>query len=412
MRTELSEALQQLEGLLARVPAPLRGTVQARLAELRRLLLDQRPPRFALVGRRGSGKSSLINAILGAPVAVVGHETATTGAARWQRHEGALGELEILDTRGLQEGSRPIEADPAATAEASILTALRATAPDAVLFVVKATEADAAIDADLDALGRIVDAIGAAHGFRPPVVAVLTHADTVEPKNAPLHRPDAADPDDLAEKTARVRRLEDHVLAALRARTALAPHVVAAIGVSSYLSWRRDGTVRDDERWRIDTLLGFLLGELPDEARVAFARLSQVRAVQRDLARQIVNACAAVAGGIAVTPIPVADSVPLTLLQVQMITMIGYVAGRRLDARGVAEFVAGLGLQAGATMGFREVARALLKFVPVAGTAANAAVAAAGTKALGEAAIAYFVDGADWGKVRAVARSAGDPRDA
>ena len=46
----------------------------------------------------------------------------------------------------------------------------------------------------------------------------------------------------------------------------------------------------------------------------------------------------------------------------------------------------------GAGFGFRAVARELLDLVPVAGWAVKGAVAYAGTKAVGEAAVRYFDD--------------------
>lgn len=400
MREELSQAVDGLEALLQRLPGPARAGVVERLGELRRLVLDQRPPRFALVGRRGAGKSSLINAVFGREVAPVGHERATTGRARWERYQGALGELEILDTRGLQEGAAPSEDDPAPSAEASILAALEATAPDALLLVVKATEVDAAIHADLDALARIADRVARAHHHRVPLVAVLTHADTVEPKNVALHRPDEAEPADLAEKLDRVSRLEALLRERVALHPALAADLVTVTAVSAYQSWRADGSLRADERWRIDRLLGFLLEELPEEAAVGLARLSQLRALRRDVARRVVNATAVVAGGVAAVPIPVADLVPITALQVQMVVAVAHIGGRSLDARGVAEFLAGLGLQTGAAIGLRQLARQLVKLLPGVGTAASAAVASAGTKAIGEAAIAWFVDGADRAEAR------------
>lgn len=400
LREEISETLRLLEDLLAKVPGPLRGEVVSHLAELRKLLLDQRAPRFALVGRRGSGKSSLINAIFGSPVSTVGHETATTGQARWERYAGPLGELEILDTRGLQEGSRPAEADPARTAEVSILTALEQYPPDVFLFLVKATEADAAILGDLEGLERICGRLSALHGHRPPVVAVLTQCDLVEPKNVRLHARDEEPLEDYAEKVERIERIRRHLDGKISERAALRDDLVRVVPISAYLSWRRDGAIRADERWNIDGLLTYLLDELPDEGKVEMVRLSQVTALRAALARRIVHACAALAATIAAVPIPVADVLPLTALQVQMVLLIGHIGGRQVDLRAAAEFFAGLGVHAAAGVGLREVARALVKLIPGAGSVASAVVATAGTKAIGEAAIAYFIGGADLRQAR------------
>ncbi|HYO73438.1 MAG TPA: GTPase [Archangium sp.] len=65
-----------------RVPDPLARDIRQKIAHLRALLLEQRLPNLILVGRRGAGKSSLINAFFGAHVAEVGHVKAQTGQGR------------------------------------------------------------------------------------------------------------------------------------------------------------------------------------------------------------------------------------------------------------------------------------------------------------------------------------------
>jgi len=53
-----------------------------------------------------------------------------------------------------------------------------------------------------------------------------------------------------------------------------------------------------------------------------------------------------------------------------------------------------MGANVGIGFALREAARAVVKLMPVAGNLVSAAVAFAGTLAIGEAAIAYFIDGA------------------
>lgn len=63
-QTQMSESLKRLEALLDKSPIPeiaLRD-LKNKINDLRQLIIEKRSPRFALVGRRGSGKSSLINA--------------------------------------------------------------------------------------------------------------------------------------------------------------------------------------------------------------------------------------------------------------------------------------------------------------------------------------------------------------
>src|SRR5579863_6686752 len=196
----LARAITRLEELLERLPLDVAKDLRLRIATLRTVLLEKRPPALVLVGRRGAGKSSMVNALFGAKVAELGHVTAQTGKGRWYQYERGGGTLSILDTRGVQEGSAPAEADVAKSALESIAIELRAQAPDIVVFVAKASEVDAAIDADLDALEHVYDEIRRAHRLEPPLIVVVTHCDLLEPKNVRLHEPERETPEDLEEK--------------------------------------------------------------------------------------------------------------------------------------------------------------------------------------------------------------------
>ncbi len=77
-----------------------------------------------------------------------------------------------------------------------------------------------------------------------------------------------------------------------------------------------------------------------------------------------------------------------------LVTTIGYVSGRSLTKDTALEFLAATGVNVGAGLVLRETARAFLKLLPGVGSIASAAVAFAGTMAIGEAAAAYFIDGA------------------
>ncbi|GAB3336201.1 hypothetical protein GCM10027299_45980 [Larkinella ripae] len=402
LQSQLSEVLQKLESLLERVPEKVSKEVRQQIQEFRQLLVDTRAPRFALVGRRGSGKSSLINAIFGQKVAEVGHEKAQTGAATWWPYSGELGSIDILDTRGLQEGSRPDEADRAASPIESILTALNEKAPDMILFLIKATEADAGIDHDLDALKIISQTVEKVHTYRPPVLVVATHCDTLEPKNVRLHQPNDEDPEDLQEKRDRVAVIENLLKAKFEADLYLKESLITVLGVSSYQSWKND-VLRSDERWRIDTLLDFIFNELPKEGKLAFARLSQIQTLQESIANRLTQIVAAICGGIAAVPIPFGDIVPITALQIALISAIAYVAGRQLSPETAKEFLTAIGATISAGLVLREVARASIKFLfPGGGSVISAGIATSATLGIGKAAIAYFIQNANIEQARQI----------
>jgi uncharacterized protein (DUF697 family)/predicted GTPase len=391
-RVSTDDPIQKLETILDRLPKRITKNLREEIAHLKDLLFNKRNPRFALVGRRGSGKSSLVNAIFGEDIAIVGHEGAQTGKATWHSYTGKLGTLELLDTRGLQEGSDPNEEDDAETPEDSVVRALEEKSPDAILFLVKATEVDAAIDGDVEGLDAISRRVLSHNGFVPPVFGVLTHCDQVEPQDVKLHRPEEELERDLQEKHDRIRRLETHLKQKIESDSKHAGDLVGVLGVSAYQSWRSDGSRRSDRRWHIDRLVEILIEKLPNEAKVEFARLSRIRKTQHGISLLIANGTATVCAGIASTPIPLSDIAPITGLQVLMISSIGYVYGEDLSMESARKFLTAIGANVGAGYALREAARALIRFLPGLGNAISAGIAYASTVGIGKVASEYFAN--------------------
>lgn len=401
----MARALERLEELLERLPLDVARDLRARLATLRTVVLDKRPPALVLVGRRGAGKSSLVNALFGAKVAELGHVTAQTGRGRWYDIERDGGSMSILDTRGVQEGSTPAEGDESRSAVDSIALEVRAKPADLVVFVAKASEVDAAVDRDLDALERVLDVLRQAQLAEPPLVAIVTHCDLLEPKATRLHEAQAEPDDDVREKLGHVAAAERSLAEKIDQRGRLRERHVSTLGVSCYMSFRPDGTLRADERWRVGDLALALFRNLPDTGRAELARVTRARAVQDELALTLTKAAAGVCAGIAAAPIPLADIVPLTTMQVGLVASIAWIAGRSLDRRGASEFLASLGANMGAAFMLREAVRALLKVIaPGGGPIVSAAVAFSGTMAIGAAARAYFIGGASLADARRLFR--------
>ena len=403
----LARTIERIEQLLERLPLDVAKDARLRIAMLRMVLLEKRPPALVLVGRRGAGKSSVVNALFGAKVAELGHVTAQTGKGRWYKYERGGGSMSILDTRGVQEGSVPAEADTAKTALESIAIELRAQAPDVVVFVAKASEVDAAIDADLDALEHVYDEIRRAHRLEPPLIAVVTHGDLLEPKATRLHLAAREPEAEVDEKKRHVAAAEQALARKIDARDKLRPRLVATLGTSVYMSWKSDGALRSDERWRVDDHAVTLFRHLPDASRAELARATQVRAIQEDLATSLTQATAAVCAGVGAAPIPFADTIPLTALQTGLVAGIAWIGGRSADKKGTMEFVGALSANLGLALGLREGFRQLMKIIaPGGGSIVSATIAFTGTMAIGAAAKAYYIRGVSMAGARRVFRRA------
>lgn len=388
----LARSLRRIEDFLGLLPHALVGDARQRLARVRAIMLERRPPVLALVGRRGSGKSSLVNAFFGANVATVGHLRAQTAGGKYYDYESERGVLTILDTRGVQEGSTPDGAPVRGSALDALLNEVGKKCPDLLLFLVKASEIDAAIDGDLDALEHIVREVERVHRRRPQIIGIATHCDLLEPKGVALDRPESGTVEEREEKLNWVAAAERELVAKIKNRGSLTGQLSFVVGVASYLSFDASGRIRSDERWRIGELASRAFEHLPEEAKATFARVAQVKRLQEDIAIDLTRVMAGLSSIVAATPVPVADLIPITSLQVSLVAIIAWLGGRSLDGKAASEFLAALGVNVGAAFVFREGARALVKFVfPGGGSIVSGIVAFGGTMAIGAAATRYFL---------------------
>jgi uncharacterized protein (DUF697 family) len=315
-------------------------------------------------------------------VAEVGSVLSTTGQPTWYTARSPHGDLRVLDTRGLGDRTQP-EAANFRHALDEIRASLSKDFPDAILFLIKAKEADAHIAEDIANVREIRRFLRDKHRYDAPVVAVVTQVDELDPKRVEPPYEDAA-------KQQNIRTAVEAVEAALREQGV---DLARVIPVSAYAEYGTDGRRTYNNFWNIDVLVEYLVEVLPQSAQVQMARLSRVKRVQAKAARRLTGAAATIAAGIAATPIPVADIFPITALQVGLITGIAYLSGRDLSRKAAKEFLVALGANLGAAFALREIARAVVKVAfPGGGEVISAGVAFAGTWALGEAAIAFFVE--------------------
>jgi predicted GTPase len=184
----ISENLKILEELLNKLPLAVVKNMKKEIAVVRELMVCQRAPRLMIVGRRGAGKSSLLNAVFGEKIASVGSVTSQTGTAAWYTCATSKGTVDLLDTRGLGDRTCPEFANYTC-AITDINAAVDSSCPDAILFLCKAKEVDSRISDDLRNVKDIIDHIKTRHHYKPPVVGVVTQVDELDPlsdTNPPL----------------------------------------------------------------------------------------------------------------------------------------------------------------------------------------------------------------------------------
>jgi uncharacterized protein (DUF697 family)/predicted GTPase len=375
-RSEAAQTLADLEAVLVRINGL--GQLAADVRALRALIIDGRPPRVAAIGRRGSGKSSLANALLGARVLEVGAVDDTTREPQWIDLERNQRKIRWIDTPGLRAGGDPERAE-------RVASILAKDPPDVLLFCVRATQVDAGIDDDIDDLRSILTAIESRGGAKaPPVVAVVTRVDELTPL-LPKQPPFSDEKRSNIEKSVEVLRRH------FERRAITVSSVVAVAAFTKHFS---DGAIAIDWRHNVDALANAVFDALPQLAQAEAAMAFEAsRTLRRRVARRIVTGTTSIAFFVGAAPVP-HDLVVLTPLQGVMVMGISFLSDRGSRARLLAEWTAGMGLNVGAGVALRAAARSLIKLVPGFGGAISGAVAAGGTWALGLAAIKYFIDGA------------------
>ena len=146
-------------------------------------------------------------------------------------------------------------------------------------------------------------------------------------------------------------------------------------------------SVRADEPLPVEGIIERIAARVGDKSYALAAKLPRIRkAVCEEIVRTFSKQNGILGAAIF---IPGADLPALTLNQMRMVFRIAGAYGADIDGERAVELLGVLG----AGLGFRAVAREVVGVVPRFGWALKGAIAYAGTRALGEAAIRYFEAG-------------------
>lgn len=137
----------------------------------------------------------------------------------------------------------------------------------------------------------------------------------------------------------------------------------------------------------IDLLVERIAAELPEAMKDAFIGQQRVaHKLRAKRVRALTYSKATACAGVALTPIPIADIVVITPIQIALVASIGYLHGVDVTRERILELLSVLGVG----VGLRLAARQIAKLVPGAGSVVSAGIAFTGTVALGETANVWF----------------------
>ncbi len=342
-QTTLLRIAEKLERLAGRLPSKIQKAVLSELTPLKELFLQQRPPRFLLIGSSTIPTPRILNALF-SPDAHEQMNVAVMPVHRWVDWDiSGHGTISVLDARGAD-----------ASAAAQVEDDLKRQPPD-IVFVFDDGEPkiEKASDHNSTELAlRVQHDFGGSFGDAK-VIGIAFGSDM------------------------RTAQFEE----ALKAQPALRGRLLKVIVFSDVDGAKTRG------------LLSLLARELPNQSKIEIIRISRDREAQQHVAQMLIKSTTAICTAIGAQPIPLADLPILTSLQVMMVSGIMYVSGRERSWRAAAEFITALGANVGAGMLLREGARAILKFFPGWGNIVCGMVAGAGTYAIGRAATAFFIGG-------------------
>lgn len=366
---------------------------------------SHRPPRIFLIGRTGVGKSSLINALCGAYVANVSDTKSCTGSAHiYECKDNDRILMEILDTRGIAESER---LDDTISAEEMLINQINEFSPDVAILMLNCTHRDD-VNSDVEFLKKVSKTYTDINKLRLPIAVVVNKCDEMAPtrfKN-PAEYPES-----------KIRKINEVVQYYKGIIVKNGLKIDNIIAVSSLIDWQTpDGMEVDvesienlpkydidnlgiafDGRYRIEELLDILEESILDfEAQMGLRMASRLKEVVDRLAKHLNDIFSGISATVALTPIPVSDIYILLIIQSILVSLIASLSGRDISLETAKEFILSMGGIAGAGYVFRLVAQQASKFLnavwPIAGSMVSSGIAAAGTTAIGKAAIAYYID--------------------
>jgi uncharacterized protein (DUF697 family)/predicted GTPase len=330
-----------------------------------------------LIGKAQTGKSSIVRALTGASVDIIGQgfRPHTAHTQQYSYPTADLPLLNFIDTVGLGEGLKNPEQVAAELKD--LLNSVQVNGstvnqPAAQIIIVTLRVTDFAVDA----VHRLLQEL---HQVYPhiPCLMVITCLHELYPNDVQNH---PAYPPEFPELQRAVQALQK--LFSLSDRKVLVDFTL-----------EEDGFI--PELYGLDELVSAISALLPAaESQVIHQLLSQagvgdrIGNLYRDAGRRYILPFSVMAATLAAVPLPFATMPVLTGIQITLVTLLGRLYGQTISpaqAGGIVSAIAG-------GFGAQLIGRELVKLIPGFGSIIAASWAGGYTWALGEGACIYFGD--------------------
>ena len=359
--------------------------------DIRDIIENGRDPRLMIVGRSGHGKSSLINALAKKKIAETSDvKPGTYGSDKYLiNFPEYYSTWTVIDSRGFFDPTRP-EGATEDNALKQLKNDIKKHKPDILMHVINIRELRASAK-DMEALQDIRKSINKEIKSDIPSIIVLTNVDTLgNPREWPLINYPAKVgllQESLDYLTHDILKIEEKERINLNIS-----YEGYKLYDDKYIGVIPVCTLEGDY-WNIGTLARFIGEYLPLEAQLNFFQGRNETEELKAITTQIIKRFSGYASLIGTTPIPVADTLILTPLQLLMITIVGALAGKELKVETAHEYLAAVGINLGAAYGAKTLARQLLKIIPIGGHVVSGGIAGSATYAIGKSAEAFFFHG-------------------
>lgn len=374
-----------------RLPGWVRKLVEPSIRRSLRVIAEEsRPPTIALYGRTGAGKSSIINALLGRREALTGEARAVTMAPDVFEYDRDGWKLRLIDSRGVGDdlGDAAFHQAVAHVVKHEI---------DVLLFVVPANDR-AYVEEDLKFLRSLTATHKRQHETELPTILVLNKIDLVNPVDewSPPYSFEIDQPSEDGPPGSLRRLKADNLRDCLRERLETYQPVTRLVPVCADWNEVRDRT------YNVSALAQAIYEVLPESSKEGFAAVTAIFDVRQRAANDLVSRIALAAGVCALSPAGL-DAFLVGCLILAMVSAIARIGlGNTLEAKSPSAFLRKLGV-----FGPGPLVAMFIPLLKIFGVGfIVAAVAAPGVAAvvyaIGQAAILYFIRGANLEEARQV----------